>query len=58
MRNRRRDRELREQGITEEERVAKGKDLGEQDYTDFQNPYVSTCSLFRLRAELRLIGSI
>ncbi|KAI0109342.1 MFS general substrate transporter [Hypoxylon sp. NC0597] len=39
MRNRRRDKQLREQGLTEEERVERGKQLGEQDYTDFENPY-------------------
>ncbi|KAI4863509.1 MFS general substrate transporter [Hypoxylon rubiginosum] len=41
MRNRRREKHLREQGITEEERVERGKQLGGQDCTDFQNPYVS-----------------
>ncbi|KAI0376190.1 MFS general substrate transporter [Hypomontagnella monticulosa] len=39
MRNRRRDTLLREQGITEEQRVERGKQLGEQDCTDFENPY-------------------
>ncbi|KAI1404273.1 MFS general substrate transporter [Hypoxylon fuscum] len=39
MRNRRREKNLREQGITEEERVERGKELGEQDCTDFENPY-------------------
>lgn len=43
-RNRRRDRQMREQGISEEERVRRGKELGEQDYTDFENPYVSVPS--------------
>ncbi|KAI0446935.1 MFS general substrate transporter [Xylaria telfairii] len=38
-RNRRRDKWLREQGLTEEDRVAKAKLLGEQDYTDFENIY-------------------
>ncbi|KAI3322589.1 MFS general substrate transporter [Xylariaceae sp. AK1471] len=41
LRNRRRDKQLREQGLTEEDRIAKAKLLGEQDYTDFENPYVS-----------------
>lgn len=41
MRNRRREKWLGEQGITEEERVERGKQLGEQDHTDFENPYVS-----------------
>ncbi|KAI8623157.1 MFS general substrate transporter [Xylariaceae sp. FL1651] len=40
LRNRRRDKQLREQGLTEEDRIAKAKLLGEQDYTDFENPYV------------------
>ena len=35
---------MQEQGMTEEERVKKGKEMGEQDYTDFQNPYVSSLS--------------
>ncbi|KAI0155386.1 MFS general substrate transporter [Hypoxylon sp. FL1284] len=39
MRNRRREKNLREQGISEEERVERGKQLGEQDCTDFKNPY-------------------
>ena len=40
-RNRRTEKMLREQGISEEERVKRGGKLGEQDLTDFQNPYVS-----------------
>lgn len=28
-------------GLTEEERIAKGKEYGESDATDFENPYVS-----------------
>ncbi|KAK5629101.1 hypothetical protein RRF57_004816 [Xylaria bambusicola] len=42
LRNRRRDKLLREQGFTEEDRIAKAKLLGEQDYTDFENVYVSS----------------
>lgn len=38
-RNKRRERQLREQGISEEERIRLGKDFGEKDSTDFQNPY-------------------
>ncbi|KAJ9133808.1 Major facilitator superfamily transporter [Pleurostoma richardsiae] len=38
-RNKRRDRMLREQGVSEEERIKRGKELGEQDVTDFENPY-------------------
>jgi len=48
LRNRRRDKLLREQGLTEEIRIAKAKMLGEQDYTDFENPYVSLSSPFLL----------
>lgn len=40
-RNRRRQRKLAEDGISEEERVARAQELGEQDTTDFKNPYVS-----------------
>ena len=40
MRNRRRDRMMLEQGISEEERIKRGKEMGEQDCTDFQNVYV------------------
>ncbi|KAI1178081.1 MFS general substrate transporter [Nemania sp. FL0916] len=39
LRNRRREKLLREQGFTEEDRVAKAQLLGEQDYTDFENVY-------------------
>ncbi|KAI0110780.1 MFS general substrate transporter [Nemania sp. FL0031] len=39
LRNRRRERMLQEMGVTEEERVAKAKVLGEQDSTDFENIY-------------------
>lgn len=41
MRNKRREQRLREMGVSEEERVAQGKLLGEQDATDFENIYVS-----------------
>lgn len=40
-RNRRTRRRLADEGIEEEERIARGKTLGEQDVTDFENPYVS-----------------
>lgn len=46
LRNRRREKLLREQGLTEEERVAKAKLLGEQDCTDFENIYVSLLIFF------------
>ncbi|KAJ2979252.1 hypothetical protein NUW58_g7249 [Xylaria curta] len=39
VRNRQRDKLLHEQGFTEEDRVAKAKLLGEQDYTDMENIY-------------------
>ncbi|KAI0470719.1 MFS general substrate transporter [Xylariaceae sp. FL0804] len=40
LRNRRRDRhQVRDEGLTEEQRVERGKVLGDQDYTDFENPY-------------------
>lgn len=41
MRNKRRAKRLEELGISEEERVERGKQLGEQDATDFENIYVS-----------------
>lgn len=31
---------MQEQGITEEEQILRGKELGEQDVTDLKNPYV------------------
>lgn len=40
-RNRRRQRQWERDGISEEERVARGQELGENDTTDFENPYVS-----------------
>lgn len=46
-RNRRRQRKLAEDGISEEERLARAQELGEQDTTDFNNPYVSF--FFRIR---------
>lgn len=39
IRNKRRARKLQEDGISEEERVKRGQVLGEQDCTDFENPY-------------------
>lgn len=38
-RNKRRDALMQSDGLTEEERVKRGKEFGEQDYTDFENPY-------------------
>lgn len=50
-RNKQRDAAMAVDGLTVEERAKRGKELGEQDYTDFENPYVSRpglvrCSLF------------
>ncbi|KAK7912093.1 major facilitator superfamily transporter [Apiospora marii] len=39
MRNKRRAKHLQELGISEEERIERGKQLGEQDATDFENIY-------------------
>lgn len=54
-RNRKTRRRLAAEGISEEERIARGKALGEKDMTDFENPYVSeapgrshVCIQFRL----------
>lgn len=41
LRNRRRQKQWEQDGISEDERVARGKVLGEQDTTDFKNPYVN-----------------
>lgn len=40
-RNQRTRRRLADEGADDEERIARGKALGEQDVTDFENPYVS-----------------
>ncbi|KAI0018646.1 MFS general substrate transporter [Xylariomycetidae sp. FL0641] len=39
LRNRRRARALREQGVGEEERAARARECGARDCTDFENPY-------------------
>ncbi|KAI0122569.1 MFS general substrate transporter [Daldinia grandis] len=39
MRNRRRDRRMMELGISEEDSIKAGLEMGEQDHTDFENPY-------------------
>lgn len=41
LRNRRRQKQWEQDGLSEEDRVARGQELGEQDTTDFKNPYVS-----------------
>jgi ACS family allantoate permease-like MFS transporter len=40
-RNRRKDAKIQNDGLSVQERVRRGKELGELDYTDFENPYVS-----------------
>lgn len=40
-RNRRTYKRLAEDGVSDEERINRGQALGQQDVTDFQNPYVS-----------------
>lgn len=42
LRNRRRDKKMHEEGISEADRIARGKELGQMDYTDIENPYVSS----------------
>ncbi|KAI1631112.1 MFS general substrate transporter [Biscogniauxia mediterranea] len=39
MRNRRRERQMLNDGLTEEDRAERARTLGEQDATDFENPY-------------------
>jgi hypothetical protein len=39
-RNRRRESKMLAEGISNEERVRRAKELGQKDYTDFENPYV------------------
>ncbi|KAL1304395.1 hypothetical protein AAFC00_003395 [Neodothiora populina] len=39
LRNRRRERAMQNDGLSEEERIKKAKELGEADATDFENPY-------------------
>lgn len=46
-RNRRTQKRLAREGVSEEERISRGQELGQQDATDFQNPYVS-CSRYWL----------
>ncbi|KAK7964292.1 major facilitator superfamily transporter [Apiospora saccharicola] len=52
MRNKRRAKRLQELGISEEERVERGKQLGEQDATDFENIYVSFNTHANLTSEI------
>jgi len=49
---------LREQGVSEEERIKRGKELGEQDVTDFENPYVSQISEESLKSTLLIIRTV
>ncbi|KAF3059396.1 hypothetical protein GL218_04910 [Daldinia childiae] len=39
MRNGRRDRRMRELGMSEDDRIKAGLEMGERDHTDFENPY-------------------
>lgn len=39
-RNRKRYAQMLTEGVSEEDRVRRAKELGELDYTDFENPYV------------------
>lgn len=39
-------------GLTEEERIRRGKELGEADATDFENPHVSVPQLLTEKVEL------
>jgi ACS family allantoate permease-like MFS transporter len=41
IRNKRRDKAAESDGLTAEDRIRRGKELGEQDATDFENPHVS-----------------
>lgn len=43
-RNRKRDRLAEQEGLSEEERERRGKELGEQDATDLENPHVRLAS--------------
>ncbi|KAK0472893.1 MFS general substrate transporter [Armillaria novae-zelandiae] len=43
LRNRRRDKAMLTDGLTEEEREIQGKINGESDMTDFENPHIITC---------------
>ena len=45
LRNKRRDKMMVDMGISEEERARRGREMGEQDCTDFENIYVSTAGL-------------
>lgn len=42
LRNKRRAKMMHEHGVSEQERIRRGKEFGEKDSTDFKNPYVST----------------
>lgn len=59
LRNRRRARHIQEDlAISDQERIARGKELGEQDCTDKENPYVRS-SLFTRRAlSLSIVNSL
>lgn len=48
LRNRRRDAAMASDGLDAEERARRGKELGEEDVTDFENPYVSLHLMYRV----------
>ncbi|KAI1097184.1 MFS general substrate transporter [Jackrogersella minutella] len=45
MRNKRTDTRMSELGISEEDRIKAGKEIGEQDCTDLKNPFVSFAAI-------------
>lgn len=46
LRNKRRDRTMLTDGLSPEERARRAKEMGEDDMTDFSNPYVSFVPLY------------
>ena len=46
LRNRRRVKAALVDGLTQQERVMQGKNNGESDMTDFENPHVGLSSIF------------
>lgn len=52
MRNRRLDMRMSELGITEEDRIKAGKEMGEHDCTDLHNPFVSLAISLKSHFEL------
>lgn len=50
LRNRRTLERLAQDGVSDEERIRRGQEMGQQDATDFENPYVS-CIVHCLRVQ-------